>query len=143
MAIRSPDVTSRIMRHIKGKDTKIELVLRKELWSRGFRYRKNVRGIPGTPDIVFKKQKIAIFCDSEFWHGCCWEEKKKTLNCNNNKYWIKKIQGNVDRDQVVNKLLLNDGWVILRFWGFEIRKKLDAVIDEIENVIVDKNGSSC
>ena len=84
------------MRHIKSKDTSIEVKLRKELWSRGYRYRKNVSNLPGKPDIVLTKYKIAIFCDSEFFHGKDWEVlKAKVEKGNNGEYWSKKIQENI------------------------------------------------
>ena len=87
----TPEQRSRIMSHIKGKDTKIEIILRKALWKRGYRYRKNYKVLPGSPDIAIIKYKIAIFCDSEFFHGYNWEIKKQRLG-NNIDYWIKKIE---------------------------------------------------
>ena len=95
------------MRHIKSKDTSIEVKLRKELWSRGYRYRKNVSNLPGKPDIVLTKYKIAIFCDSEFFHGKDWEVLKPRLEKSNNAdYWVKKISHNMERDEEINKKLL-------------------------------------
>ena len=93
-----------IMSHIKGKDTSIELILRKALWKRGYRYRKNYKLLPGTPDIVFLKQKIAIFCDSEFFHGKDWEMLRSKLEKGNNPdYWINKIETNRKRDMEIVK----------------------------------------
>ena len=93
----TPEQRSRIMSHIKGKDTKIEIILRKALWKRGYRYRKNYKVLPGSPDIAIIKYKIAIFCDSEFFHGYNWEIKKQRLG-NNRDYWIKKIEKNIERE---------------------------------------------
>lgn len=124
------------MRHIKSKDTSIEVKLRKELWSRGYRYRKNVSNLPGKPDIVLTKYKIAIFCDSEFFHGKDWEVLKPRLEKSNNAdYWEKKISRNMERDNEINKKLLFMGWTVIRFWGKDILKNIDDCISVIEDVI--------
>ena len=124
------------MRHIKSKDTSIEVKLRKELWSRGYRYRKNVSNLPGKPDIVLTKYKIAIFCDSEFFHGKDWEVLKPRLEKSNNAdYWVKKISRNMERDNEINKKLLFMGWTVNRFWGKDILKNIDDCISVIEDVI--------
>ena len=87
------------MKNIKSKDTKIELILRKALWTNGIRYRKNYSQLPGKPDIAITKYKIAIFCDGEFFHGYDWTNQKKRLrNSNSSEYWIKKISRNISRD---------------------------------------------
>ncbi|EST11944.1 very short patch repair endonuclease [Sporolactobacillus laevolacticus] len=104
------------MSHIKGKDTKIELKLRKALWHKGYRYRKNYKKLPGKPDIVLVKYKIVIFCDSEFFHGYNWENKKKRIKTNE-KFWIKKIERNMKRDKEITDELENMGWVVT-FLGF-------------------------
>ena len=124
------------MRHIKSKDTSIEVKLRKELWSRGYRYRKNVSNLPGKPDIVLTKYKIVIFCDSEFFHGKDWEVLKPRLEKSNNAdYWVKKISRNMERDNEINKKLLFMGWTVIRFWGKDILKNIDDCISVIEDVI--------
>ena len=124
------------MRHIKSKDTSIEVKLRKELWSRGYRYRKNVSNLPGKPDIVLTKYKIAIFCDSEFFHGKDWEVLKPRLEKSNNAdYWDIKISRNMERDNEINKKLLFMGWTVIRFWGKDILKNIDDCISVIEDVI--------
>ena len=124
------------MRHIKSKDTSIEVKLRKELWNRGYRYRKNVSNLPGKPDIVLTKYKIAIFCDSEFFHGKDWEVLKPRLEKSNNAdYWEKKISRNMERDNEINKKLLFMGWTVIRFWGKDILKNIDDCISVIEDVI--------
>lgn len=124
------------MRHIKSKDTSIEVKLRKELWSRGYRYRKNVSNLPGKPDIVLTKYKIAIFCDSEFFHGKDWEVLEPRLEKSNNAdYWEKKISRNMERDNEINKKLLFMGWTVIRFWGKDILKNIDDCISVIEDVI--------
>ncbi|MGM9926519.1 MAG: very short patch repair endonuclease [Bacillus sp. (in: firmicutes)] len=126
------------MQHIKSKDTKIEVLLRRELWRRGYRYRKNYSGLPGKPDIVFTKYKIAIFCDSEFFHGKDWEVLKPRLEKGNNSdYWLKKISRNRERDDEINKQLLFQGWTVIRFWGKDILKNLDECVKVVEETIFD------
>ena len=132
----TPQQRQKNMKRIKCKDTAIELALRKALWERGHRYRKNYKGLPGHPDIVFTKYKIAIFCDGEFFHGKNWEEMKVSLQkSNNSEYWIRKISRNIERDEEVNKQLRNLGWAVLRFWGQDIKKDLNGCIKTIEEQI--------
>ena len=109
------------MQQVKNKDSKIEILLRKELWSRGLRYRKNVNRIYGKPDIVFIGKKIAVFCDSEFWHGYNWEERKKDFK-SHQEFWIPKIERNMARDVEVTTRLESEGWTVFHFWGNEIKK---------------------
>ncbi len=126
------------MSHIRAKDTAIELILRKALWDKGYRYRKNYKELPGVPDIVLTKYKIAIFCDGEFFHGKNWEELRQHLkNSNNSQYWINKIARNIDRDDENNKKLLAMGWTVLRFWGAEIKKHPEECVQVIEETILD------
>ena len=127
------------MRHIKSKDTSIEVKLRKELWSRGYRYRKNVSNLPGKPDIVLTKYKIAIFCDSEFFHGKDWEVLKPQLEKGKNAdFWIKKISKNQQHDDDINKQLQFLGWTVIRFWGKDIMKKTDECMQVIEENIFEQ-----
>ena len=121
------------MQQVKNKDSKIEVLLRKELWSRGRRYRKNVNRIYGKPDIVFIGKKVAVFCDSEFWHGYNWEERKKDFK-SHQEFWIPKIERNMERDAEVTAKLESEGWTVLRFWGNEIKKNVSACADLIQNV---------
>ncbi len=126
------------MKNIKSRDTKIELALRKELWARGYRYRKNYTKLPGSPDIVFTQYKIAVFCDGEFFHGKDWEVLKPRLEAGQNpEYWMKKISRNMQHDDEVNKSLLFEGWTVIRFWGKDILKHCDECIRVIEECIFD------
>lgn len=118
------------MQAIKSKDTSIEIILRKALWKQGIRYRKNYKKLPGKPDIVITKYKIAIFCDSEFWHGLNWQEKRARITVNR-QYWIDKIENNMRRDNEINKVLSDAGWTVLRFWDNEIIKNIDSCIEII------------
>ena len=124
--------------NIKGKNTLIELCLRKALWNKGIRYRKNYKKLPGKPDIAITKYKIAVFCDSEFFHGKDWEVLKPRLEAGNNaECWVPKISRNRERDEEVNKELLFLGWTVIRFWGKEIKKNTDECIKVIEETIFD------
>lgn len=125
------------MKRVRNKDSKIEILLRKELWSRGIRYRKNVTQIYGKPDIVFIGKKIAVFCDSEFWHGYNWEERKTDFK-SHQEFWIPKIERNIERDREVTEKLEAEGWTVLRFWGNEIKKNTAHCADIIEKVVRSK-----
>lgn len=128
------------MQHIKAKDTKIEIILRKALWRKGYRYRKNYSKLLGKPDIVMPKYKIVIFCDGEFFHGKDWNSlKKKLKNSNNGEFWINKISRNRERDDEINKRLSFEGWTVLRFWGEEIKKHTDECVQIVEETIFDQN----
>lgn len=130
----TPEQRRKNMQAVKNKDSKIELLLRQELWSRGIRYRKNVTRIYGKPDIAFIGKKIAVFCDSEFWHGYNWEERKKDFK-SHQEFWIPKIERNMERDREVTQQLESEGWIVLRFWGNEIKKNPAQCADIIEKVV--------
>lgn len=130
----TPEQRRRNMQAVKSKDSQIELLLRKELWDRGIRYRKNSTKIFGKPDIVFIGKKIAVFCDSEFWHGYNWEERKKDFK-SHQEFWIPKIERNMERDKEVTIKLESEGWTVLRFWGNEIKKNTAQCADIIEKVV--------
>ena len=126
------------MQHIRNKDTKIEVLLRKALWGKGYRYRKNFKDLPGKPDIALTKYRIAVFCDSEFFHGKDWEVLRPQLQRGKNAdFWIEKISKNMQRDDQVNKQLNFMGWTVVRFWGKEITKNTDECVRVIEEVIFD------
>ena len=132
----TPEQRHKNMSNIKSKDTSIELLLRKALWKKGIRYRKNYKKIPGTPDIAITQYKIAIFCDSEFFHGKDWEVLRPKLEKGSNPdFWIKKIGKNIEHDNEINKELNFLGWTVIRFWGIDIKKKTDECIKVIEEVI--------
>ena len=126
----------RNMQSIRSKDTQIEIILRKALWSNGIRYRKNYSKIPGKPDIAITKYKIAIFCDSEFFHGKNWEVQKLRLaKGDNGEFWINKISKNIIHDEEINKKLWFMGWIVIRFWGDEIKKNTTECIKVIKEAI--------
>jgi len=122
------------MKHIHSSNTRIEILLRSRLWEMGLRYRKNYRHLPGKPDIVFLREKIAVFCDSEFWHGANYsiDTFKNTAN---RLYWINKIEKNIEHDKIVNLKLKNEGYIVLRFWGRDIEKNINTCIKTIEENI--------
>ncbi len=134
MDVFTKEKRSKIMRAIKSKDTKEEVRLAKALWHRGHRYRKHDRTIFGTPDLSFKKYKIAVFVDGEFFHGKDWEKVKSRLD-SNKEYWITKIERNRNRDIEVNEYLASKGWTVLRFWSKDVQKKCYTTVRTIEKEI--------
>ena len=127
---KTPEQISYNMRQVKNKDSAIEITLRKELWRRGIRYRKNVSRVFGKPDLAFIGKKVAVFCDSEFWRGYDWENKQKEIK-SRREFWIPKIERNMARDREVNERLESQGWVVLRFWGKEIKKDVSTCADKV------------
>ncbi len=125
------------MQAVKATGSKIEIALSKMLFARGHRYRKNDKTVFGKPDLTFKKHKIAIFVDGEFWHGKDWEIRKNDHKTNQ-KFWFTKIERNIERDNEVNTELERQGWIVLRFWGKEIEKDLLNCVFKIEKTINDK-----
>ena len=136
MDVLSREQRSRNMKAIHSRDTSIELILRKALWHKGFRYRKNYKSLPGRPDIAITKYRIAIFCDSEFFHGKDWEALKLRLeNGSNSTYWIKKISRNMERDKENEQALRFREWTVLRFWGRDIMKHTDDCVRAVEEAV--------
>ena len=134
----TPEQRKKNMRSIKGKDTSIEMILRKALWKKGYHYRKNYKNLPGTPDIALTKYKIAIFCDGEFFHGKDWEKLRERLKRGDNgEFWIKKIARNMEHDNDINKRLEFEGWTVLRFWGNDIKRNPEECVKTVEETIFD------
>ncbi|NLF42606.1 MAG: very short patch repair endonuclease [Bacteroidales bacterium] len=125
---------SELMGKIKSRNTKPEIKLKKALWNLGFRYRKNYKDLPGCPDIVFIKHKLAIFVDGEFWHGYNWPEKNAKIKTNRD-FWIPKIERNIQRDEQINQLLMDMGWNVIRFWEHEIKKDFNNCIEKIASYL--------
>ena len=130
----TPEQRRKNMQAVKNKDSKIECLLRNELWQRGLHYRKNVKSVYGHPDIAFIGKKVAVFVDSEFWHGYDWENRKKDFK-SHQEFWIPKIERNIQRDVEVNEKLQSDGWTVLRFWGKEITKNVQECAEKIEKAV--------
>jgi len=130
--VHSKSTRQKNMRAIKSKDTSIENQVSKELWRRGYRFRKNVKSLFGSPDIAIKKYKIVIFLDSCFWHGC---ELHANMPKNNQEFWFFKLKRNKERDEEVNNYYLNNGWHLMRVWEHDIRKSLILTVDSIVEFI--------
>jgi DNA mismatch endonuclease (patch repair protein) len=132
---RPQEVTHKIMSAIKSKDTRPELALRHALWSHGMRYQVNVRALPGKPDVVFKRAKIAVFCDGDFWHGHNWAIRGlPSLDTELEGYslfWREKILGNIKRDKENTCRLEADGWVVIRIWESDIKSDLQRCVDTV------------
>ena len=122
------------MKAIKSKNTKMEVKLAKELWSRGYRFRRNSKFVFGKPDFSLKKYKLAVFVDSEYFHGKNWETEKHRIKTNR-EFWWQKIEGNMKRDQKVNNELKSSGWKVLRFWTEDVKKNCDFCLLTIEQEI--------
>lgn len=134
----SKEIRSKIMRAVRSKGTKIEDTVARELFKNGIRFRRNVKDLPGTPDIAIKKYKIVIFIDSCFWHGCPEHFTMPKSNC---EFWENKINRNIQRDIKINQYYKENNWYILRIWGHQLKKDYDCTINYIidyvkENMII-------
>ena len=134
LGFRTTAKRSILMSKIRSINTRPELLLRKSLWARGIRYNINVNALPGSPDIVIKKARLAVFVDGEFWHGYNWEEKKKRIKANR-KFWIPKIQRNMQRDNENNLMLKKLGYEVLRFWEHQVKKQPVKCISKVMKAI--------
>lgn len=136
---RAKEVTHKIMASVKQKDTEPELILRKALWNKGYRYRKNFKSLPGKPDLVFLGRKVAVFCDGDFWHGHNWAVRGlKSLDEELEGYsafWQAKITGNIERDKRNTAKLQSMGWTVVRLWESEIRNNLESCIAKVEDAL--------
>ena len=128
---------SRLMAGIGSRDTSIEVVFRKELWRAGVRYRKNLRALPGTPDIAITKYRIAVFCDGEFWHGKDWHLVREKLHTRRD-FWVNKIERNIERDNEVERRLDALGWTCLRFWGRDIHRNLALCVKDVLDAVLQR-----
>lgn len=124
----------------KKADTRCEVLLRSVLWRAGCRFRKNVSSLPGKPDIVFTRVRVAIFCDGDFWHGRAWGERRTKLRHGSNAgYWVEKIRRNRERDRQRTRRLVEEGWTVLRFWETDILSDPERVAQKILRLL-DKRG---
>jgi len=137
MDFLTPEQRSKLMSAIRSTNTKDEVRLAKALWALGYRYRRNNKTVFGKPDFTFKKIKLAIFVDGEFFHGKNWDIDRNRIKTNS-EFWIKKIERNMQRDIEVNAYLESQNWKILRFWSNDIKKNLDSCILEIQNAIAER-----
>jgi len=123
---------SELMKKIKSDKTTPEILLQKALRKEKTKFRKNYKKLPGVPDIVLLKEKVAIFVDGEFWHGYRWKDKKKKIKANR-EYWIPKIERTIKRDKQNNRKLKKEGWKVLRFWQQQLKKDMPKAIEKIKN----------
>ncbi|ENV6050097.1 TPA: very short patch repair endonuclease [Neisseria gonorrhoeae] len=129
-----PEQRKKCMQSNKSTGTKPELVLAKAMWALGLRYRKNSGSIFGKPDFSFKKYKVAVFVDGEFWHGKDWEQKKAVIK-GNREFWIAKIERNIQRDIEVTGRLKAEGWTVLRFWSNDVVKNTTCCAEKVKEII--------
>lgn len=139
MDVLTAEQRKKNMQANKSVGTKSEVLLAKALWHNGYRYIKNDKTILGKPDISFRKFKIAIFCDGEFWHGKDWINKKNKITVNQT-YWHRKIEKNIQRDIVINKSLTENGWIVVRLWDKEIKSNLSMCLKKIEQIILQRKN---
>lgn len=133
--VHSPSVRSKNMRAIRSARTSMEDLLAKLIWRAGHRYRRNDKSVPGKPDICFRRQKVAVFCDGEFWHGKDWKTKRKKIS-QNRAYWIPKIERNMQRDRETNRLLCKQGWTVLRFWHADIERDPQRYAEKVIKALI-------
>ncbi|OGF49571.1 hypothetical protein A3G55_02925 [Candidatus Giovannonibacteria bacterium RIFCSPLOWO2_12_FULL_44_25] len=123
---------SETMKAIKSSDTLLEKSFRRILTKAGYKYKKNIARLAGKPDIVFPKQRVVIFLDSCFWHGC---RRHCRFPNSNRVYWKNKIGRNKKRDKIVNRLYKNKEWKLLRFWEHKIKKNPEKIIAKLKSAL--------
>jgi DNA mismatch endonuclease (patch repair protein) len=127
----TPEQRRRAMQRVKLKDGPLEVAVRSALWKRGYRFRKHLKGLPGSPDIVFTRHKVAVFIDGDFWHGYDFEKWRNKLT----PFWLNKIETNISRDERNFRLLKEMGWTVLRLWGHEVKNDLDECLARVEEAL--------
>ena len=139
----SSEAQSRAKRANPSRDTRAELLLRRELWKRGARYRLHRRDLVGKPDLAFVRARVAVFCDGDFWHGKGWpDDEQKLARGSNASYWRAKIAYNVERDQRVTGELVSQGWTVLRFWESEINADAADVAARVMQTVKARTGAA-
>ena len=135
----TPEIRKR-MSKVRLKNGKAETILAKRLWHEGYRYRRNYKKLPGSPDIALTRYRIAVFVDGEFWHGENWEERKAKLK-QNREYWIEKIEENIARDKRVDSQLQAMGWLTIHFWEKQVLKHTDECLKVVLELIEKEKGN--
>jgi DNA mismatch endonuclease (patch repair protein) len=134
---RAPEVTSRIMSAVRGRDTRPEIALRRALHAKGLRFRVQYRSVRGRPDVAFPTRRIAVFVDGDFWHGNAWRLrgdrslKSQFARWRNTDFWLAKIRSNIARDHKVTRELTCAGWTVIRFWESDVVKDLNACVSKV------------
>lgn len=131
---------ARNMSAIRSRNNRTELALRKTLHAMGFRYRIYSAQLPGRPDIIFRRERVAIFVDGDYWHSRTLQEKglkalKRTLVTPTREYWLAKFQRNVARDAQVNAELRSNGWTVLRYWESDLKRDVKPIAKRIARVL--------
>ena len=127
---------SKAKRCNRAKDTRPELLLRKRLWALGLRYRLHAADLPGKPDLVFRRQRLLVFVDGDFWHGRNWPQRKERLRLGHNgDYWQAKIEYNMERDRRNVAALQAAGWQVIRLWEGDIRRCLDDAVQVVMDAL--------
>ena len=129
----TPDKRSRIMSSIRGKNTSPEVRLRKQLWKEGLRGYRLHKNLPGKPDVIFTKRRLAVFVDGDFWHGHNWKKLGKVPPSG---FWREKIRRNIERDKSVNKKLQKLGWRVVRFWEHKVNDNPTKCIQTIKKCLM-------
>jgi DNA mismatch endonuclease (patch repair protein) len=129
--VHSKETRSYNMSRIRGKNTKPELLLRKALWAAGVRFRIHDKSLPGKPDIVIKKYRLAIFVDGEFWHGYDWANSQHIIKSNRD-FWLPKIESNIARDKKNDEALVAMGYTVFRFWEKDVQKNLSRCVNQVQ-----------
>jgi len=125
-------LASAIKRRNRSRDTRAEIDLRRELWRRGLRYRLHDRALPGKPDLIFRRARVLIFVDGDFWHGRHWKTRRARLARGSNAaYWIPKIEANIARDRCTTRTLRRLGWCVIRVWETDIIANVPGVADVV------------
>jgi DNA mismatch endonuclease (patch repair protein) len=127
----TPEQRRKAMQLVKTKDGPLEHAVRSALHRKGYRFRKHLKSLPGKPDIVFTRQKVAIFVDGDFWHGYHFNKWRDKMG----PYWQNKIEGNIARDKKNFSTLRRRGWIVVRLWGHQVKKDLPACIERIESAL--------
>jgi len=140
---KSNEEVHRNMSAIRSSGSKIEKALGQALWAFELRYRKNYNKILGKPDFAFPSLKIAVFCDSSFWHGRNWGPERKKEFRRNREFWFKKIERNIERDKEVNACLRKQGWTVLRFWDDEIKRSPERCARKVLGAVSKKKIEEC
>ena len=122
---------SHCMSRVRNRDTDIESLVRSELFKKGWRFRKHVSSLPGTPDVVFVQQRVAVFVDGDFWHGYRFSQWEKKLS----KFWKAKIEKNRKRDRMNFARLRRLGWRVVRIWQHEVKRDVRLSLSRLEEVL--------
>jgi DNA mismatch endonuclease (patch repair protein) len=128
-----------MMAAVRNKDSKAELALRRDLHARGLRFRLHARDVPGRPDLVIRKYRLAVFVDGDFWHGNAWRlrglARLEDQFPSNRDFWVPKLRRTIERDKEVTAALKAKGWTVIRLWESEVLADPPAAADRVEHAL--------